>query len=129
MGECDAERLHRPNETKREALAHLKQLKPGRKKRGIGKRSLSRKGEMVRGGITQTKREISQQALDINEAMESLNVGFRHRIQTLKKTSDKGPQLTKGWAVTEMVLDNLQLLLIATYPAIVRLGSAPDPPQ
>ena len=46
-------------------------------------------------------------------------------------TEFKGPQtqLTKGWAVTGEALNSLQLLLIATYPAIVRLRSVPDPRQ
>ena len=46
----------------------------------------------------------------------------------LKKVPAKGPQpqVTKGWAATEEVLDSFQLLLIATYPAIVRLGSGTD---
>ena len=52
--------------------------------------------------------------------MKSLDIGCRHRIQTLKEASAKGPQpqLTKSWAVTEQVLDSLQFLLIAIYPAI-----------
>ena len=38
------------------------------------------------------------------------------QIQTPKEVPAKGPQPqpTKGWAVTEEVLDSLQLLLIAT---------------
>ena len=45
-----------------------------------------------------------------------------------KKDPPKGgqPQVTEGWAATEEVLDSFQLLLIATYPAIVRLGSGTD---
>ena len=58
--------------------------------------------------------------------MESLDVGSRHRIQALK---EKDPQPIKGWAVQEKVFDNLQLLLIATCPAIVRLGPVTDPSQ
>ena len=60
--------------------------------------------------------------------MKSLSVGSRHRIQTLKEGSAKDPQPTKGWTVTE-VFDSLQLLLIATCPAIVWLGSISDPRQ
>ena len=58
--------------------------------------------------------------------MEILDVSSRHRIQTLKEAPAKGPQPTKSWAVTVEVLDSFQLLLIATYPAIVRLGSVPN---
>ena len=60
-----------------------------------------------------------------NESAQSLNNDSRYRIQTSKEALSKGtqPQLIKGWAVTEEVLDSLQLLLIATYPAIIRLGS------
>ena len=41
----------------------------------------------------------------------SLDVGSRHRIQTLKETPAKiqQPQLTKPWAVAEEVFDSLQL--------------------
>ena len=45
------------------------------------------------------------------------------------KYSAKGPQFTKRWAVTEEVLNSLQLLFIATYPAIVQLKSVPYPLQ
>ena len=43
-------------------------------------------------------------------------------ISALEEASAKGPQpqLTKGWEVKEELLNSLQLLLIATYPAIVR---------
>ena len=89
--------------------------------------------------------------------MESLDVVSRHRIQTLKEATAKGPPPVKGWVVQrrrsttsdrkitrkngwdlkqilrvlnllrpEEVLDSLQLLLSATYPAIVRVGSVPD---
>ena len=53
--------------------------------------------------------------------MKTLYAGSRHRIQTLKEAPAKGlqPQPTKGWAVTEEVLDNVQHLLTATHPAIV----------
>ena len=56
----------------------------------------------------------------------NLDVGSPHKIQTLKEDTakDPQPQLTKGWAVTGEVLESLQLLLIAIYPAIVWLGSA-----
>ena len=48
-----------------------------------------------------------------------------HRSQIRNEPSAKGPQLqlTKGWAVTEKMLDSLQLLRIETYPAIDRPGS------
>ena len=60
--------------------------------------------------------------------MESLDIGSRHSIQTLKEALAKGlqSQPTKGWAVTDMVLDSLQHLLIAKYHTIFRLGSVPD---
>ena len=59
---------------------------------------------------------------------ESLDICSRHRIQILKEAASKGhqTQFTKGWSVTEEVLGSLQLFLIATYPAIYRLGSVPD---
>ena len=61
--------------------------------------------------------------------MESFDVGSLHRIQILKKATTKGPQpkFTKDWAVTEEVINSLQLLLIATYDAIDQLGFVPDP--
>ena len=61
--------------------------------------------------------------------MESLYIGSRHSFQNLKEENAKGlqPQPSKGWTVTEEVIDSLQLLLIATYPT--RLGSIPDPCQ
>ena len=48
-------------------------------------------------------------------------------IKSLKEVPAKGPppQLAKGWAVTEEVLETLQLLIV-TYPAIVRQKSVPD---
>ena len=49
------------------------------------------------------------------------------KFKSSKRASQ--PQFTKGWAVTEEMIASLQLLLIATYPAIVRLGSVPDPRQ
>ena len=57
--------------------------------------------------------------------MESLDVGSRHRIQTLKETLVKDPhsQPTKGCSVTEKMFDSLQLLLIGTYAARVWRGS------
>ena len=60
--------------------------------------------------------------------MESLDVGSRHRIQALKEGLAKGtqPQPTKSWAVTKKGFDSLQLLLMTTCSAIVRLGSIPD---
>ena len=61
--------------------------------------------------------------------MESLDVGSRERIQVLKEGPAKAPQFINDWAFTEKVFDSLQLLLIATYPAIVRLGSVADPRQ
>ena len=63
--------------------------------------------------------------------MQSLDLGSRDRVQTLKEVPAKGlqPQPTKGWTVTEELFNCLQLLLIATYPAIVRLESVPDPCQ
>ena len=39
------------------------------------------------------------------------------------------PQIIKGFATTEEVLDSLQLFFIATYPALIRLESVPDPRQ
>ena len=39
------------------------------------------------------------------------------------------PQLTKGLAVTEKMLDSLQLFLVVAYPAIVQLGSVSNPRQ
>ena len=52
-------------------------------------------------------------------------------MQTLKETvvMSRPPQITKDWAVTEEALDSLQLFPIATYPAIVQLGSVLDPRQ
>ena len=45
-----------------------------------------------------------------------------------KEAPAKGVQSqhTKSWTVTEEVFDSLQLFLITTYPAIVRLASVPD---
>ena len=63
--------------------------------------------------------------------MESLYAGSRHRIQILQEVPAKSlqPQSTKHWTVTEVVFASLQLLLIARYPAIVRLGSVLHPCQ
>ena len=63
--------------------------------------------------------------------MEALDVGSRHRIQTLQETYGKDPQphLSKVWVITEEAFDRFQLLLIATYAAVIRLGSVPDPSQ
>ena len=60
-----------------------------------------------------------------NEFVESLS----EQNSKPQRTSRQGPQpqFTKGWAVTEELLGSLQLLLIATYPAIVRLESVSDP--
>ena len=44
--------------------------------------------------------------------MESLDVGYWHGIQKFKEVPAKGPQLTKGWAVTEKVIDSIQVFLI-----------------
>ena len=76
-------------------------------------------------GITST----SQPSQVTNETVKSLDVGSRHKFQSLKEAPAKGPQPTKDWAVTEEEIDSFQLLLIATYPTIFRLGSVPDPHQ
>ena len=55
--------------------------------------------------------------------MGSLDVGSRYRIQTLKKATGPKPERAYSWAVADEVRDSLQLLLIATYPTIIRLGS------
>ena len=80
---------------------------------------------MGSGRITQYKTKQKGDRDYTDESLESLNISSRYRIQSLKEAPTKGlqPQLTKGWAVTEKLLDSLQLLLIAIYPAIVRLGS------
>ena len=39
-----------------------------------------------------------------NVSVESIDAGFRHRIQILKEVPTKGPQFTKGCAVTEEVV-------------------------
>ena len=57
--------------------------------------------------------------------MSAIDTEFKHFKAAPAK--DLQPQLTKDWIVTEEVPDSLQLLLIATYPAIVRLGSVPEP--
>ena len=56
--------------------------------------------------------------------MSVLNTEFKPSKKPLRKVHNLN--LYKSKAVTEEVLGNLQLLLIATYPAIVRLKSAPD---
>ena len=68
----------------------------------------------------------SQLSHAANESMESWC-----QLSTQNSNFGKGYQLqfTKGWVVTEEVLDSLQLVLITTYPAIVRLASVPDPRQ
>ena len=72
-----------------------------------------------------TKRGEREYSDEANESVESLDVVSRHRIQILKEATAMGPQsqFTKGWAATEEMFNSLQLLLIATYPAIVRLCS------
>ena len=56
--------------------------------------------------------------------MESLYIGVRYRIQTLKEAFVKcsQPQLTKGWAVTIEVLDSVQILLIASDLAMCAMS-------
>ena len=53
--------------------------------------------------------------------MKKLHVDCRHRIETLKEATAKSlqSQSTKDWTVTEEEFDGLQLLLIATFPAVV----------
>ena len=60
--------------------------------------------------------------------MENLIVGSGYRIQILKEAPAEGsqPQLTKNWEFTEEDVDSLQILIITTYPAIVRLESVLD---
>ena len=55
-----------------------------------------------------------------------ISVGTRHGVQTFEKAPVQGPQPTKGWAVTEKQFNSFQLLLVATYPAIVRLEFVQD---
>ena len=80
------------------------------------------------------ERDCTDEALALPNHLKllmNLWIGYRHRIQTLKEAPAKGPQaqLTKGWTATEDVLDSFELLLIATYPSIVRLNSVPHPRQ
>ena len=60
-----------------------------------------------------------------------LYVGSRQKIQIPEEASAKGLQTQppKDTTVKEEVFDSLQLLLIASYPAIVRQGSVPNPCQ
>ena len=59
--------------------------------------------------------------------METPNIGSRQRVQAFEEAAhNHDSQPTKGWTVAEEMFDSLALLLIATYPAIVRLATVPD---
>lgn len=96
----------------------------------IIKRRGSTKGRIGSRGITQNDKHTRASAITLSpsssqptqantETMESLDVGSRRRIKTLKETIAKSlkPQPAKGWTVTQEVLYSVQLFLIATYPA------------
>ena len=68
---------------------------------------------MASGGITEIKTKkgegdyTDERSQATNESVKTLDIGSLHRIQTLKEAPAKGPQLTKGWAVIEEMLDSL----------------------